>query len=135
VTKLANDNHIVMVDDNPGDLFFVRQCLSASKLKNAWMSFNNGPEFLSYLERVKTGVDPMPALVLLDINMPYMTGLEILRTTRTDPAFGQLPVIVVLSSSNDPRDVARASELGATGFRTKASSLEEYVAFFNELSA
>ena len=77
----------------------------------------------------------MPALVLLDLNMPGMTGLEILRATRADPYFCELPIFCVLTSSTDPRDQRRAEELGVTGFYTKTSSIDHYIQFFNSMLA
>jgi CheY-like chemotaxis protein len=131
--KLATEGPVVMVDDNAGDLFFVERCYLASKLKNPWLALLRGTDFLALLARVKTGEASMPALVLLDLNMPGMTGLEILEAARGDSYFDEVPIFCVLTSSTDPRDQRRAQELGVDGFYTKASSLDEYVAFFNAL--
>jgi CheY-like chemotaxis protein len=133
--KLGSDGPVVMVDDNAGDLFFVERCFSASRLRNPWLAFSRGSDFLAMLERVKRGEAAMPALVLLDLNMPGMTGLEVLQATRADPTFRQLPRFCVLTSSSDPRDGERASKLGVMGHRTKASSVEEYIAFFDALAS
>lgn len=131
--KLSSNGPIVMVDDNAGDLFFVERCYLSSNLKNPWLTFSRGPDFLDMLKRVKAGLDALPALVLLDLNMPGMTGLEILQETRVDPFFSKLPIFCVLTSSTDPRDKRRAEELGVDGFYTKTSSMDQYIAFFNAL--
>jgi CheY-like chemotaxis protein len=132
--KLSSDEGpVVMVDDNGGDLFFVERCYLSSKVKNPWLAFARGQEFLEMLQSVKSGESPMPALVLLDLNMPGMTGLEILQETRADPYFGTLPIFCVLTSSTDPRDQRRAQELGVTGFYTKSSSIDHYIEFFNSM--
>jgi CheY-like chemotaxis protein len=133
VIKLANQNHIIMVDDNAGDRFFVEHCLSLSSIKNPHLTFRNGHDFLAYLEKVKAREQPMPALVLLDLNMPGLNGLEVLSATRSDPYFDKVPIFCVLTSSCDPRDRESAASLGASGFYTKASTLEEYVSFFDSL--
>ena len=133
--KLPNDGPVVMVDDNQGDLYFVEQCYESAKHEpHPWLSFTRGPDFLALLERVKHEQAPMPALVMLDLNMPGMTGLEILQTVRADPHFQQLPVFCVLTSSTDPRDRQRAERLGVSGFFTKADNMEDYIAFFESLS-
>jgi CheY-like chemotaxis protein len=132
--QLANDGPVVMVDDNAGDLFFVQRCYMASKLENTWLPFTRGIDFLAHLSRVKVGEAPMPALVLLDLNMPGMTGLEVLQATRAEPEFAALPIFCVLTSSTDPRDRELAVGYGATGFRTKASNADEYIAFFDALT-
>ena len=131
--KLANDNHVVMVDDNVGDLFFLEHCFRASGLTHPWLAFKNGPAFLAHLGRVKSGHEPMPALVLLDLNMPGMNGLEVLKETRKDPIFASLPIVCILTSSTDPRDKQQAAELGASGFRLKPTDVDECVAFFDSL--
>ena len=131
--KLSNDGPIVMVDDNAGDLFFVERCYAASRLENSWLTFSRGPDFLEYLSRVRSGQAQVPALVLLDLNMPGMTGLEILQATRADPFFAKVPIFCVLTSSTDPRDKRRAEDLGVDGFYTKTSNMDEYIAFFNAL--
>jgi len=131
--KLSSPGPVVMVDDNAGDLFFVERCYLASNLGNPWLPFSRGTDFLDHLERAKSGQAPIPALVLLDLNMPGMTGLEILQTTRADPFFAEVPIFVVLTSSTDPRDKRRAEDLGVDGFYTKTSNLDQYIAFFNAM--
>lgn len=133
--KLSSDGPVVMVDDNGGDLFFVERCFGASKVKNPWLSFRRGPEFLAMLEQVKAGQKPMPALVLLDLNMPGMNGLDVLSSVRADDYFDTMPIFCVLTSSRDPRDAERARHLQVSGVFTKASSMEEYIAFFDQLVA
>lgn len=131
--KLSSDGPVVMVDDNAGDLFFVERSFAASKLRNAWLPFSRGDDLLSLLEGAKAGRQPMPALVLLDLNMPGMTGLELLEAVRSDPYFNEVPIFCVLTSSSDPRDFERAKRLGVSGHCIKASSMDEYVAFFDSL--
>ena len=76
----------------------------------------------------------MPALVLLDINMPRMTGPEALERVRAIPYFAELPVFCMLTSSTDPADRARVERLGASGFVVKPDLPDDYVAFFDTLA-
>ena len=131
MTRLATAHHVVMVDDNAGDIYIAEYCFRRSKVSNPWLAFTSGPDFLAYLARVQSSEAPMPALVLLDINMPQMSGLDVLRETRANPFFADLPVFCMLTSSSDPRDEATARELGASGFATKPGTTEEYVALFD----
>lgn len=131
--KVTNDHPIVMVDDNPGDLELVSLALGDSTLDNPWLSFTNGPDFLNHLASVQRDDAKMPALVLLDINMPMMTGFEVVEQVRSDPFFAELPIFCMLTSSSAPRDRERAKAIGATGFLVKPTDFREYIEFFNGL--
>ncbi len=131
MVHLANGNAIVMVDDNDGDLFLAETCFQRSQLRVPWLAFGSGHQFLRHLQLVKQGEQPMPALVLLDLNMPEMSGIEVLEEVRKDDYFERLPVICMLTSSSDPRDRELARRLGARDFFTKPSTTAEYVALFN----
>lgn len=133
--KLSTSGPVVMVDDNGGDRFFVERCFSASRIKNPWLSFSKGQDFLAMLAQVKSGEKPMPSLVLLDLNMPGMNGLDVLRLVRADRYFDDVPFFCVLTSSGDPRDRERAHSLGVNGFFVKASDMDQYINFFDELVA
>lgn len=123
-----------MVDDNHGDLFIARTCFKRSKLRNPWISLNSGAALLEHLDGVRAGEATMPALVLLDINMPRMTGPEALERVRAIPFFADLPVFCMLTSSTDPAERARAEQLGASGFVVKPDRPDDYVAFFDSLA-
>ena len=133
--KLSSDGPVVMVDDNGGDIFFVERCFDASKVDKEFLSFRRGQDFLTMLEQVKAGQKTMPSLVLLDLNMPGMNGLDVLSTVRADHYFDEMPVFCVLTSSRDPRDKHSAEALHVSGFFTKAATMEEYISFFDGLVA
>jgi len=133
--NIEDDGPIAMVDDNPGDVVLARECYSLSSLTNPWISFSHGEALLEHLERVARGDEPMPALVLLDINMPRLSGHEVLRRVRARPEFRELPIFCMLTSSSDPRDKQRGLELGASGFVVKPHDPTEYIAFFDSLAA
>jgi CheY-like chemotaxis protein len=127
---LREQDPIIMVDDNEGDIFLAYQCFQQASLKHGWLSFDNGRDFLAHLDAVKQGDERMPALVLLDVNMPGMSGLDVLERVRQDDHFKSLPIMCMLTTSTDPRDRERAARLGASDFITKPDSLNAYVRLF-----
>ena len=73
-------------------------------------------------------------LILLDLNMPDMSGFDVLAQLRRDPEFAEIPIVVALTNSDNSRDRERIIQLGANGFRTKDADLNDYIAFFNSLA-
>lgn len=112
---------VFIVDDDEDDQFLLQrvfqQYLPACRLK----VLDNGIALLDHLQTA----EQLPALILLDLNMPYMGGFEALAQMRQEPIYQNLPV-VILTTSNQGEDQQRAQELGANGFVTKPSDLEEY---------
>lgn len=132
---LHNDNEIILVDDDAIEIMIARRNAAASRLRNALMPYKSGPEFLDHMDQVKAGDRPMPALVLLDLRMPGMDGFEVLQRIRSQPTFGEVPVIVMFSNSDALTDMRRAADLGANDYRVKPTSSDGYIAIFNELAA
>jgi len=132
--SVDDERPIVMVDDNYGDLKLAEICLERSVLRNPWLPFTGGPDFLAYLEEVEAGRALMPALVLLDINMPLMPGIEVLRRVRAREFFSSMPLFCMLTSSSDPVDRQRAEKVGASGFGIKPDDPDEFVAFFDAMA-
>ena len=130
---IAADAPVIMVDDNDSDLVLARFCYEDAKVPNPFVGMRSGGELLEYLDAVAAEGATMPAIVLLDINMPGMSGFEVLARTRARLEFQRAPVIVMLTHSDYPEDVAKARELGADGFRTKPCRVREYVEFFASL--
>jgi CheY-like chemotaxis protein len=112
-----------------------RTCFERSMLPNPWLPFTGARAFLQHLEEVRNWRAAMPALVLLDISMPEMSGLQLLERVRAIPFFADLPLSCMLTSSTDPADRARAEDLGVSGFVVKPQRPEDYVAFFNGFAA
>lgn len=126
---------ILMVDDSEEDLLIARRCHRRSSSSMPWQSLPSGHALLAHLDRIEAGAAPMPAVVLLDINMPGISGFEALERLRARPGFGELPPVIVLTNSDSPGDVQRARALGAAGFQVKPTRVAEYVAFFDDLAA
>lgn len=130
---VASGGPIVMVDDNESDIVLARFCYRDAKVPNPFLGMHSGDELLAYLEEVIANDAAMPALVLLDINMPGMTGFEVLARMRARLELRAMPVIMMLSHSDYPEDLERARALGASGFQTKPYQVKEYVQFFASL--
>lgn len=135
MVKIAGEGPIIMVDDSESDAFLARKCYEKSSIKNEFMWLRSGEELIKYLAEVMAGGNPMPALVLLDINMPELDGMQVLTSIRSTPEFRDIPVITMFTNSNDPRDAQRSKDLGANGFFTKPSNIEEFVALFESMGA
>lgn len=132
-TCVTDNGPIIMVDDSENDAFIAQRCYRRAKISNPFIVFQRGSAMIEYLERVRSGAELMPAAVLLDINMPEMNGFEVLKAVRSCPEFQTLPVILMLTNSDNPSDIAKARELGADDFTVKPARFEDYVAFFQAL--
>ena len=126
---------IVVVDDEELDFESIARGHRLSSLANPLRHFLDGQSFLDYLDAVKRGEATMPALVLMDVNMPGMDGFEVTATMRRDARFRDVPVVSMLSSSTDRRDLARADAAGADAYLVKPFDPKVYVEFFSSLAA
>ena len=120
---------ILIVDDSDDDVELFRLGLSELHLANPVEVCRDGVEALDYLMRrgawaQRTG--PQPLFMLLDIKMPRMDGLEVLRELRGDPALRALP-IVMLTSSREQRDIIESYELGVNGYVVKPVAMAEFI--------
>ena len=116
MTDRAAHMTIVLADDDPDDQALVREALEEAGLPTELRSVADGLELLDYLRS-----QPAPDLVLLDLNMPRMSGHEVLEEIRKDEKLRTIPV-VVLSTSNRDDDVLRTYALGGNSFITKPPS-------------
>lgn len=132
--KLVGPGPVVMVDDSQDDLVIAQRCYKRSRLDREFVALGGGEDLIHYLERVQKRELTMPAIVLLDINMPDMNGFDALAEIRSRPTFEELPVIMMLTNSDSPRDIERSVELGASGLQQKPLRLRDYVTFFDSLA-
>jgi len=116
---------VLLVEDNSTDLFVIREVLHGCGLNFRVDVARNGQDALAYLEEVTCSGAVCPVLVLLDLNVPKITGIELLRAIRTNACFGHLRVIVVTSSNADA-DRTAAERLGADGYFHKPQDLYAY---------
>lgn len=110
-------NSFLIVDDNPDDFFAVQRSLGQAGLGNPLHHCESGDEALTLLDAA-AAAGTLPALVLLDVNMPGMKGGEVLAAIRSRPPMARLPV-VMLTSSSDDRDVEAAFKGRASAYLNK----------------
>ncbi len=128
VIVIPPGQQLALVDDDEVDRMIVTRVLEMAGLDNPVLEFSSAASFLAYVEENlgRGGVDV--SLVLMDINMPGMSGLEALRILRSRPEAAQPPIVVMLTSSEAAQDMRRAKELGASDCLVKQSGLEHFVA-------
>lgn len=113
---------VLLVEDNPDDLALMQLAIERAQVPMAVVVAADGQEALEWVLRrgahIGRDQDVYPALLLLDLNLPVMGGLQILKTLREEPEGRVIPV-VVLTTSTMPADIATAYELGANAFVQK----------------
>jgi CheY-like chemotaxis protein len=126
---MTTPKRILLADDDPRDQELTVMALSEYRRANEIMMVNDGVEALDYLlRRDKFAGLPAgnPAIVLLDLKMPKVDGLEVLREIRKTPALRLLPV-VILTSSKQEADVAESYNLGASAYVVKPVDFHDFV--------
>ena len=122
--RTARCLNILLVDDDEVDVMNVRRAFQKSHIANPLFIAGNGEEAL---ERLRSGEIPKERrMVLLDLNMPRMNGIEFLRELRADPALHATPV-VVLTTSDDERDKVDAYDLNVAGYLLKPVTFGSFV--------
>jgi len=121
-----NDNVILLVEDDRVDIMTVQRALKKIDVSNPLYVARTGVEALAMLRGDGVpAIEPVPSLILLDLNLPKMGGIEFLRELRADPVLRSLHVIV-LTSSNEPRDRAAAFEYEVDDYIVKPHSFDEF---------
>ena len=121
-----NSGTILLVEDNPDDVLFTLRAFERNKISNDVVVAADGEQALEYLLPADESRALNPALVLLDVNLPKVDGLEVLRRIRSHPRTVALPV-VVLTTSNEERDIVESYRLGANSFVRKPVTFAEFV--------
>jgi CheY-like chemotaxis protein len=116
-----------MADDDQEDCFLAKEALEASGAKVVLSTVDNGMELMDRLsESSWPKSDKLPNLILLDLNMPRKDGREALVEIKAHPTLQHIP-IVILTTSQEERDISFAMKAGADSFVTKPSTFEEWV--------
>lgn len=118
---------VVLVEDNPGDALITEEAFEQAKVAVNLVVCEDGPSAVSHLEStVGTGGPPMPDLILLDLNLPGMSGLQVLEHIRANDDLKHIPVIV-MTSSTAPEDVLAAYRAHANSFISKPVRPQEFL--------
>jgi CheY-like chemotaxis protein len=126
VTKhTAKMTHIMLVEDNPGDVFLTRRALDAEDLEYDILLARDGVEAIRYLTEAAQGEREID-LLLVDLNLPKRDGAEVLEQMRLHENLRKVPAIV-LTSSNSPQDRQRCMRVGADRYFHKPSNLASFM--------
>ena len=120
-----NNRPILLVEDNPVDVDLTLRAFARRKLANPVEVARDGEEALAWIPRWEAG-EPLPLVVLLDVKLPRVDGLKVLRQLREHPVSRSLPV-VVLTSSREDKDVQAAYRLHANSYIVKPVNFEKFM--------
>jgi len=127
MTAVETPVEILLVEDNEGDARLTREALKGGRLRNTLHHVEDGVEAMAFLRREGPFANgPRPDLILLDLNLPRMDGREVLAAIKRDDDLRHIPVII-LTTSNDDKDVLRAYHLHANCFITKPVDLDRFL--------
>lgn len=131
-------NCVLCIEDDSDDVFFIKRAAQHAGIADAFRFAQNGKAAMEYLDSAVaapggTG-NPVPQLILLDLNMPLMSGLDFLQWLRQAPQFKHLPAIVLTSSAN-PKDILQAYSTGANAYVVKPANLAEMGEVFTAIKS
>ena len=118
---------VLLVEDDPGDQKLIKTSLRQQKIANRVHAVESGELALEYLSAAKEGAAdcPLPAIILLDLNMPGMGGKEFLRRVKGDSLLAAIPVVILTTSDAD-EDILESYQLNAAGYVKKPVTLEGF---------
>ena len=133
---MSNERIILLVEDNPDDVELTKVSLARNNVANKMVVAEDGEKALDYL--LGTGKyagqnHPLPTLVLLDLNLPKIEGLEVLQRIRSDERTKLLPV-VILTSSKEQQDLIESYTLGANSYIRKPVDFDKFVSAIGTLN-
>ena len=118
---------ILLVEDEEGDVFFMQRAMQTADVLNPLRVASDGQEAIDYFKGTGKFVNreefPLPCLVLLDLKLPRVMGLDVLKWIRQQPEVAV--IVVILSSSKEEADIATAYRLGANGYLVKPSDVSQ----------
>ena len=123
---MPNDNGpILLVEDNPMDVDLTLRAFARRKLTNPIQVARDGEEAISWIARWEAG-EPRPVVILLDLKLPKISGLEVLRQIKAHKISRKIPVVVLTTSSEDS-DMHTAYEYGANSYIVKPVDFEKFM--------
>ncbi|NOZ70714.1 MAG: response regulator [Chloroflexi bacterium] len=132
----AHAYDIILVEDNPADVELALRALRKNSITNEVLVLRDGEEALDYFfirgRHQKRTVHPPPRLILLDLNLPKVSGLEVLQAISRDKVLSLIPV-VVLTSSREEVDLIRSYRLGVNSYILKPVDFDQFMEVVREL--
>lgn len=126
---------ILLVEDNPNDIELTLEALIEHNLANRVVVLNDGVqamEYLNYEGPYKNRERETPAVILLDIKMPRMDGIEVLQAIKIDPVLKVIPVVMLTSSREEP-DLKKCYDLGVNAYVVKPVNFKDFFAAVKQL--
>lgn len=128
---------ILLVEDNPDDIQITQRALKEAKIINKLWILRDGQEALDFLQHKGQYEDPMaaprPGLILLDINLPKVSGVEVLKSIKEDSDFKRIPTVMLTVSRRD-EDIIRSYNYGCNSFIQKPVEFEKFVEAVKQIS-
>jgi len=122
----VNYMEILLVEDNPGDVLLTKRALKSGKVLHNLHVVTDGEAALSYLHDIEYGQALRPDLIMLDLNLPKVSGREVLAKIKSNDALTSIPV-VILTTSKAEEDILKAYELHANSFIAKPVDWQQFV--------
>ena len=124
---------VLLVEDDPGDVLMTKEAFEHYKLRNVLHVVTDGERALQFLRRTGGYADaPRPGLILLDLNLPRLDGLEVLAELKADPELKVIPV-VILTTSQAQQDVLRSYALHANAYVSKPVDFETFMEVIRQI--
>ena len=117
---------VLLAEDNPGDVFLVREALQSHGLDTLLTVQADGEDMMNHIERGERGEEPRPDVILLDLNLPRRSGEALLKQIRESRAWAGVPIIIV-TSSDSPQDREITARLGANSYFRKPPDFDEFL--------
>jgi len=126
---------VLLVEDDPGDVLMTKEAFEHYKLRNVLHVVTDGEQALQFLRRTGGYADaPRPGLILLDLNLPRLDGLEVLAELKADPALKVIPV-VILTTSQAEEDILRSYSLHANAYVSKPVDFERFMDVIRQIDS
>jgi CheY-like chemotaxis protein len=129
----ARPIEVLLIEDDPGDVLMTREAFEEHKVRNRLTVLTDGAQALEYLHRQGEYADAdRPDLILLDLNLPKRDGREVLAEIKKDEELGQIPVVVLTTSSSD-EDILGSYRLHANAYVTKPVDFDRFIAVVRQI--
>jgi CheY-like chemotaxis protein len=123
---MSNSLHsILLVEDRAADLDLTKRALKKRNILNPLIEARDGEEALAFIDRWDAG-EPVPLVILLDLKLPKVSGLDVLAKLKAHPKYSTIPVVVLTTSSED-QDIKTAYQLGCNSYIVKPVEFEKFM--------